>query len=293
LVLLMKERLLLKMLSYIAEDVWYRDTIINYVNEKYPVEYDKTNWKNRILDDPVDIDEREFFLDVLKFTDIIMDAYKPGMVAFYNPSDFPICKILEENFEAIRDEVFALHEDNLVPWPEKYLCKTGWDVLGMFAFNNKIPKNNQVCPKTYQILESIPGMVTAMFSCLKPRSHIKPHIGYYQYSEKKILRCHLGIIIPEGCSLKVNGEVRGWEEGKCMVFDDTFRHEAWNSNYDKTRIVLMVDFNYEGSSEDRNPDFFRKSKTISEEQAIVSREIINAMVNLGSEVNNMTQRSQV
>jgi len=152
-----------KMLSFIAEDVWYRDAINNYVNEKYPVEYDKTNWKKRILDDPIDIDEREYFFDILKFCDIVLDAYKIGKIAYYNTQDFPICKVLEENYETIRDEVLALQDNNLVPWPEKYLCKTGWDVLGMFAFNNKIPKNSEVCPKTYQVLESIPGMVTAMF----------------------------------------------------------------------------------------------------------------------------------
>jgi len=217
-----------------------------------------------------------------------MDAYKPEKKAFYDTQDFPICKILEENYETIRAEVLALQDNNLVPWPERYLCKSGWDVLGMFAFNNKISKNSEVCPKTYQILEAIPGMVTSIFSCLKPRTHIKPHVGYYQYSEK-ILRCHLGIIIPEGCFLKVNGEVRGWEEGKCMIFDDTFRHEAWNSNYDKTRVVLMVDFLYEVNIDNRNPDVFLRKSNVKDDQAIVSKEILGAMINLGSDLNNVIQ----
>ena len=29
------------------------------------------------------------------------------------------------------------------------------------------------------------------------------------------------LIVPEGCELKVGGEVRAWEEGKVMVFDDS------------------------------------------------------------------------
>jgi len=204
--------------------------------------------------------------------------------AFYE-TEFPICKVLEENYELIKNEVLRLQNDNLVAWPEKYLCKTGWDVLGMFAFNNKIGKNSEICPDTYRILENIPGMVTAMFSCLKPKTHIKPHIGYYQYSEK-ILRCHLGIIIPDGCFLKVNGEVRQWQEGKCMVFDDTFRHEAWNSNNDKTRVVLMVDFLFNGNIGDRNQEFF-KHKDADDKEAIVSKDIFNAIFDLtGGEVSN-------
>jgi len=267
--------------------VWYRSEIVNYLNNKFPTSNELENWKNKILDDPLDINEREFFLDILKFTDLSLEAYKPGK-AFYESTEFPICKVLEENYELIRNEVIRLQSeknDNLVAWPEKYLCKTGWDVLGMFAFNNKIGKNSEICPDTYRILENIPGMVTAMFSCLKPKTHIKPHIGYYQYSEK-ILRCHLGIIIPDGCFLKVNGEVRSWQEGKCMVFDDTFRHEAWNSNNDKTRVVLMVDFLFNGNINDRNPEFF-KNKDAEDKEAIVSKDIFNAIFDLtGGEVNN-------
>ena len=52
-----------------------------------------------------------------------------------------------------------------------------------------------------------------MFSRLKPRCHIKPHVGYYSYSEK-ILRVHMGLIVPDGCTLMVNGVQKQWEEGK-------------------------------------------------------------------------------
>lgn len=31
------------------------------------------------------------------------------------------------------------------------------------------------------------------------------------------------------------------EEGKCLVFDDSFEHEAWNDDSDHSRIVLIVD----------------------------------------------------
>jgi len=32
----------------------------------------------------------------------------------------------------------------------------------------------------------------------------------------------------------------GWQEGKCLVFDDHFEHEAWNATA-KDRVVFIVD----------------------------------------------------
>ena len=44
----------------------------------------------------------------------------------------------------------------------------------------------------------------------------------------------------EQVGIKVGGQVAHWPEGKSLVFDDTFEHEAWNDT-DETRVVLFVD----------------------------------------------------
>lgn len=31
-----------------------------------------------------------------------------------------------------------------------------------------------------------------------------------------------------------------WEEGRCVLFDDTYRHEVWN-NTSGIRVVLLID----------------------------------------------------
>ena len=38
----------------------------------------------------------------------------------------------------------------------------------------------------------------------------------------------------------VNGETRAWEEGRCLVFDDSFVHSV-SHNGSAARIVLIVD----------------------------------------------------
>jgi beta-hydroxylase len=63
-----------------------------------------------------------------------------------------------------------------VPWPEKFIAKKGWDVLGLYAFENRLDHLCEICPETTKLLETIPGLQTALFSCLRPRAHIKPHV---------------------------------------------------------------------------------------------------------------------
>jgi aspartate beta-hydroxylase len=50
------------------------------------------------------------------------------------------------------------------------------------------------------------------------------------------LTVHLGLRVPRGCSLRVAEETRAWEEGKCLVFDDSFEHEVGWFN----RSILII-----------------------------------------------------
>lgn len=52
---------------------------------------------------------------------------------------------------------------------------------------------------------------------------------------------HLGLIVPSDCCLRVGDAVKSWKEGKCLIFDDTVEHEAWN-NSKEDRIILLLDF---------------------------------------------------
>jgi aspartate beta-hydroxylase len=50
----------------------------------------------------------------------------------------------------------------------------------------------------------------------------------------------LPLIVPEDCALNVGGEIHEWREGRIVVFDDTYEHEAWNRSR-STRVVLIFD----------------------------------------------------
>ena len=59
-----------------------------------------------------------------------------------------------------------------------------------------------------------------------------------------MLRLHVGLLVPEPreqCRIRIANQSHSWEEGKCLIFDDTWNHEVWNDT-DGYRVVLFIDF---------------------------------------------------
>ena len=67
-------------------------------------------------------------------------------------------------------------------------------------------------------------------------THLAAHCGPSNFR----LRCHLGLVVPSGVRIRVGDEVREWEAGKCLIFDDSFEHEVWHDG-DEDRVVLICD----------------------------------------------------
>ena len=52
----------------------------------------------------------------------------------------------------------------------------------------------------------------------------------------------MGMIVPEGdIGIRVEKDIRKWENAKSFVFDDFMIHEAWNFTC-QNRLVLIIDF---------------------------------------------------
>ena len=103
----------------------------------------------------------------------------------------------------------------------------------------KTTQNCQRCPETVKLLDQIPGLKVAFFSILAPGNHIPPHRGKH----KGIIRYHLALKVPqpqENCRIRVADQIVHWQEGKSLIFDDTFEHEVWNDTNDY-RVVLFLD----------------------------------------------------
>ena len=103
-----------------------------------------------------------------------------------------------------------------------------------------MPRNIARCPQTWRALRAVPGLSTAMFSIFEPGKHLRPHRGPYN----GLLRLHLGLIVPDtsdAVAIRVGSRVCHWDEGRALLFDDSYEHEAWN-RADRPRVVLFVDF---------------------------------------------------
>jgi ornithine lipid ester-linked acyl 2-hydroxylase len=170
-----------------------------------------------------------------------------GEATFFDVELFPWVAEVERNWPVIREELERVLVDrqelpNFQDISKDQIEITDddrWKTLFLYGYGFKTDLGTQMCPRTAALMERIPGMTTAMFSILAPGKHILPHRGPY----KGVLRYHLGLIVPEqkeNCRIRVGQDIRHWEEGKSLVFDDTYNHEVWNDT-DETRVILFVD----------------------------------------------------
>ena len=118
-----------------------------------------------------------------------------------------------------------------------------WSAYHLYRDGARVEAHCQRCPRTLAALEALPLMripghsPEALFSVLRPGTHIPPHTGVINGR----LTAHLPLIVPPDCgALAVAGEARAWQEGRCLVFDDSYVHEAWNHSA-QTRVVLIFD----------------------------------------------------
>jgi beta-hydroxylase len=164
-------------------------------------------------------------------------------------ADFPWAMEIEREWHLVRSELDRLltRQEELPGFHEiigevrAISTDNDWKTFLFVGFGAKSEQAVRQCPQTWRIVQTIPGLQTAMFSILEPGKQLKPHRGIYN----GVLRLHLGLIVPNtppgGVGIRVENEICHWEEGKVLIFDDSYEHEAWNHSK-QTRVVLFVDF---------------------------------------------------
>ena len=185
--------------------------------------------------------------------------YFPGVPSqtYYPSSRFPWQAELEAATATIREELLAVLAENqpLQPFlgersPEElkeHLRSSGsqaavWDGYFFYRHGERHDEQCARCPHTSGLLDSLPLVrirdhaPETLYSVLRPGTHILPHRGVTNTR----LVTHLPLIVPSDCAIRVGGEIHEWQEGRCVTFDDTFEHEAWN-NSSETRVVLILD----------------------------------------------------
>jgi aspartate beta-hydroxylase len=181
--------------------------------------------------------------------------YFPGLpiTPVFERDALPFADWYEACAGAIRDEMRAVLDsggDDVLPFhydvPEERrdkLTRGAWDAYFFFEDGERNERHHAACPQTSSALARLPldhvrdHGPEVCFSIMRPGAQILPHRGVT--NTRSVL--HLGLVIPDGCALKLT-EVQeiAWQEGRCFAFDDTYEHEAWNRS-DTTRVVLLGD----------------------------------------------------
>jgi aspartyl/asparaginyl beta-hydroxylase (cupin superfamily) len=172
--------------------------------------------------------------------------------AFHNIDEIcPRLRELDRNYAVIREELESvlLQRDKLPRYhdlarSEQYISGTidadkDWKVFMLDCLAGKPEMNQKKCPRTTALLQKIPNLYQAFFSILDPGKSIPAHCGPYL----GYLRYHLGLIVPKNNppSMRVKDQIHTWQEGRSIVFDDSWEHEVYNKS-DGLRVVLIVDF---------------------------------------------------
>lgn len=180
-------------------------------------------------------------------TTVVRKSLLPD-VPVYDPADFAWAAPLAAQWRTIREELDALMPDRArMPSFHEILSEVStitqddaWKTFFLVGAGMDCSGNAARCPNTMRVLEGIPGVVTAFFSILGPGKHIPAHRGAYN----GLLRLHLGLRVPEpasACRIRIGDQIRSWNEGELLIFDDTYNHEVWNDT-NGWRVVLFVDF---------------------------------------------------
>ena len=171
-----------------------------------------------------------------------------GNPCVYDVARFTWAAELERDWQLIRRELDVVLErkrdlpnvQEITSDAASITQDSGWKIFPLIAYGIRSSRNIRACPATWRAVSRIPGLRTAMFSILEPGKHLPPHRGPYN----GVLRLHLGLRVPEPrerTGIRVGSDVCYWEEGKALIFDDAYEHEAWNFTTG-LRAVLFIDF---------------------------------------------------
>lgn len=175
-------------------------------------------------------------------------------VPFYDPAGFDWVPALEARTAEIRAEAEAVlaADKGLAPYVQRnadrptrehaLLDDPNWSAFYLWKDGALVPEAEAACPATVEALSGLPlprikgRSPSILFSVLKAKTHIPPHWGMLNTR----LICHLPLIVPPDCRLRVGNETRSVEQGKMMIFDDSIEHEAWNDS-ERTRVILLFE----------------------------------------------------
>jgi aspartyl/asparaginyl beta-hydroxylase (cupin superfamily) len=162
---------------------------------------------------------------------------------------WPALRAIDRNYDVIREELLAVlprresiplyHVLDRKQQPISDATPGSWRTLfvSVYGAGDRVPTRH-LCPRTVEIVESIPNMLYAFFSILDAGKKVPAHNGpNYFY-----LRYHTAFVVPrqKPPQIRVKDQYYTWRERESVLFDDSWNHEVLNESED-IRVVLITD----------------------------------------------------
>ncbi|MFD9721153.1 aspartyl/asparaginyl beta-hydroxylase domain-containing protein [Streptomyces sp. NPDC059076] len=174
-------------------------------------------------------------------------SQQPWHDPYAYPELLPLVNALESSHQQIKDDQVRAWSQRRADFSdyEHYLVRqSNWQAFYLYRDGALVPDSRSLAPTAFDILREhavdvalICPLLESHFSTLLPGAAIKPHCDLWNFS----INLHYAIEIPEGAAIRVADETRTWTEGKCLLFDYSFEHEAWNHHRTQTRTCLLAD----------------------------------------------------
>lgn len=162
---------------------------------------------------------------------------------------YSLCEILHTviDIKKIRDELYDVFDREYL-WSHNEVESGLWKLYYFYNQGVRQDTNCDNCPETAKMISRVESFMAsvafgnAAFSCISQNTRVEAHYG----STNVRLRCHITLEKGGHCTLTAGDECVAYEDGKVIVFDDSFKHsvvhERGDSGIDdKNRIILILD----------------------------------------------------
>ncbi len=225
----------------------------------------------------------------------------PGLTAkpYWDAADWPAeCRAILAQFEENHPALLAEFEAGIPRAREAFRGQsTGYfGVADRWLSYALVEETGEPVPEAFAAFPRLARILAALvehklpcktyFALMRPGVHLPEHCGGHNIA----LRMHFALRIPPGdTGIRVQGIDRRWEDGKCLYFDDTFVHEAWNRTEEDRYILLMRLLHPELSPLERGAYFlieeeFRRSEIFvaMKEEILAAKAVAARSVTLSS-----------
>ncbi len=164
-----------------------------------------------------------------------------------DPDEFSFVAALEDAYPRIKKEwtSFVRKGARLAPYGtrggahEARNMPEGWRELPLWLQGRRFKAFDGFFPQTRPLISKVTrhnGWVQQFnFLMLEPGAKIPPHVDAMNF----LVTVQMGINVPSDCATEVSGEARTPTEGRCLSFDNSFVHSAWNYS-SRPRVLLSI-----------------------------------------------------